>query len=134
MVTTNLIIAACMGQNLHKMSSVHNVWNWIMKLYWNQEIVEISWIMLQASKVCKSAHYRIIQINHQPDAAIFQFIILTFIYSSTCFGRFPAHHQKLNDCSGTLWFYLRIVVTVVLCSWSGRPDHEHSTTVTTIRR
>jgi hypothetical protein len=49
-----------------------------------------------------------------------QFIILTFIYSSTCFGRFPAHHQELNDCSGSLWFYLRIVVTVVLCSWSGR--------------
>jgi hypothetical protein len=40
--------------------------------------------------------------------------------------------QKLSDCSGSLWFYLRIVVTVVLCSWSGRPavrpDHEHSTT------
>jgi len=62
-----------------------------------------------------------IQINHQPDATIFQFIILTFIYNSTCFGRFPAHHQELNDCSGSLWFYLRIMVTVVLCSWSGRP-------------
>ena len=37
-----------------------------------------------------------IQINHQPDATIFQFIILTFIYSSTCFGRFPAHHQELG--------------------------------------
>ena len=61
------------------------------------------------------------QINHQPDATIFQFIILTFIYSSTCFGRFPANHQELNDCSGSLWFYPRIVVTVVLCSWSGRP-------------
>jgi len=61
-----------------------------------------------------------IQINHQPDAAIFQFIILTFIYSSTCFGRCPAHHQELNDYSGSLWFYLRIVVTVVMCSWSGR--------------
>ena len=63
----------------------------------------------------------IIQINHQPNATVFQFIILTFIYSSTCFGRFPAHHQELSDCSGSLWFYLRIVVTVVLCSWSGRP-------------
>jgi hypothetical protein len=61
-----------------------------------------------------------IQINHQPDATIFQFIILTFIYSSTTFGRFPAHHQELSDCSGSLWFFLRIVVTVVLCSWSGR--------------
>jgi hypothetical protein len=54
-----------------------------------------------------------IQINHKPDAIIFQFIILTFIYSSTCFGRFPAHHQELNECSGSLWFYLRIVVAVV---------------------
>jgi hypothetical protein len=68
-----------------------------------------------------------IQINHQPDATIFQFIILTFIYSSVCFGRFPAQHQERSDCSGSLWFYLRIVVIVVLCSWSG-------TTITTIRR
>ena len=60
------------------------------------------------------------QINHQPDAPTFQFIILTFIYSSTCFGRFPTHHQELDDCSGSLWFYLRIVVTVVLCSRSRR--------------
>jgi hypothetical protein len=51
----------------------------------------------------------------------FQFIILTFVFSSTCFGRFPAHHPELNDCSASLWFYLRIVVIVVLCSWSGRP-------------
>jgi hypothetical protein len=35
-----------------------------------------------------------IQINHQPDATILQFIILTFIYSSTCFGHFPTHHQE----------------------------------------
>ena len=41
--------------------------------------------------------------------------------AQVCFGRIPAHHQGLNDCSGSLWFYLRIVVTVVLCSWSGRP-------------
>jgi hypothetical protein len=67
-----------------------------------------------------SVLHRTIQINHQPDATIFLFIILTFIYSSTFFGRFPAHHQELNDCSGSLWFYLRIVVTVVLCSWLGR--------------
>jgi hypothetical protein len=37
-----------------------------------------------------------------------------FIYSSTCFGGFPTHHQELNDYSGGLWFYLRIVVIVVL--------------------
>jgi hypothetical protein len=57
-------------------------------------------------KVCKSVHHRTIQINHQPDATIFyqQFIILTFIYNSTFFGRCPAHHQELNDCSGNLCF------------------------------
>jgi hypothetical protein len=49
-------------------------------------------------------HHRTIQINHQPDAEIFQFIILTFIYSSTCFMSFPAHNQELDDCSGSLWF------------------------------
>ena len=57
-------------------------------------------------KVCKSVHHRTIQINHQPDATIFQFIILTFIYSSTCFGRTAAHHQELNDCSSSPWLYL----------------------------
>jgi hypothetical protein len=84
-------------------------------------------------KICKSVHHRTIQINHQPDATIFQFIILTFIYSSTCFRSTPAHHQELNDCSGSLWFYLRIVVTVVLLvevGPAGRPDHEHSTAIT----
>jgi hypothetical protein len=30
-------------------------------------------------KVCKSVHHRTSQINHQPDATIFQFIILTFV-------------------------------------------------------
>jgi len=47
-----------------------------------------------------------------------QFIILAFIYSSTCLGRPHAHHQELNNCSSSLWFYLRIVVTAV------RPEHE----------
>jgi hypothetical protein len=37
-------------------------------------------------QVCKSVHHCTIQINHQPYATIFQFVILTFIYSSTCFG------------------------------------------------
>jgi hypothetical protein len=79
--------------------------------------------------VCKSVLHRTIQINHQPDATIFQFIILTFVYSSTCFGRFPAHHQELNDCSGSVWFnyfhkrycivnlLLNQVAAIVLCSF-----------------
>jgi hypothetical protein len=58
---------------------------------------------------------RVCPIQIRKSLPIFQFIILTFI-SSTVFGRFPAHNWELNDCSGSLWFYLRIVVTVVLCS------------------
>jgi hypothetical protein len=46
--------------------------------------------------IYKSVHHRTIQVNHQPDAKVFQFIIVTFIYSLTCFGRFPAHHQEIN--------------------------------------
>jgi hypothetical protein len=75
---------------------------------------------------CTTVHF-IIQINHQPDATIFQFVILTFIYSSTCFGRFPAYHQELNDCISSLWFYFLIVVIVVLLvvvGPAGRPDHD----------
>jgi hypothetical protein len=52
-------------------------------------------------------HHRTIKINLQPDATVFQFIILKFIYSLTCFRLCPAHHQEINDCSGSLWFYLR---------------------------
>jgi len=43
-----------------------------------------------------------------------QFMILTFVYGSTCFGRPHAHHQELNNCSSSLWFYLHIVVIAVL--------------------
>ena len=43
-----------------------------------------------------------------------QFIILTFIYSSTYFGRPHAHHQERNNCTSSLWFYLRSVVITVL--------------------
>jgi hypothetical protein len=41
------------------------------------------------------------------------------------FQTFPAIPHKLNDCSGSLWFYIRIVVMVVLCSWSARPRTQH---------
>ena len=74
-------------------------------------------------------HHRTIQIVHQSHATIFQFIILTFIYSSTCFGRSPAHHQELNNCSSSLWFYLRTMVIAVLYSWLGRLKPEAATDV-----
>jgi len=54
-----------------------------------------------------------VQINHQPDATVFQLIILTFIYSSTCFGRSPAHHQELMTsvaASGFTYFHKRYFI------------------------
>jgi hypothetical protein len=65
-------------------------------------------------KVFKSVHHHTIQINHHLDATISPAYYLTFIYSSTCFGRPHAHHQELNNCRSGLWFYLRSVVIAVL--------------------
>jgi hypothetical protein len=47
---------------------------------------------------------------------------LTFMYSSTCFGRPHAHHQELNNCSSSLWFYHWIVVVAVLLVVVGAAD------------
>jgi hypothetical protein len=49
------------------------------------------------------------------------------MYSSTCFGCPHAHHQKLNNCSSSLWFYRRslvIGVLLVMIGLAGRPDHD----------
>jgi len=32
---------------------------------------------------------------------------MTYIYSSTYFGRRHAHRQELKNCRSSLWFYLR---------------------------
>jgi hypothetical protein len=54
-----------------------------------------TWLFIFFFFFFKSVHHRTIQINHQPDATIFQIIILTLIYILTCFGRFQAHHQAV---------------------------------------
>jgi hypothetical protein len=51
---------------------------------------------------------------NQPVATIPPVYYLMFIYSSTCFGRPHDHHQELSNCSSSLWFYLRSVVTALL--------------------
>jgi hypothetical protein len=53
-------------------------------------------------KVCKSVHHRTIQINHQPDATIFQFIILTYL--------------QLNNVLGVLPLIIRSSMTAVAAS------------------
>jgi len=60
-------------------------------------------------------------------ATISQVYYLTFMYSSTCFGRPHTHHQELNNCSNSLRFYRWSVVIAVLLVVVGsvnRPDHE----------
>ena len=65
-----------------------------------------------------------------------QFYYLRFIYSSTCFGIPHTHHQKLNTCSSSLWFYLRsVVITVLLVVVrSAGPTTTNSTAITTLQR
>ena len=43
-----------------------------------------------------------------------KFFYLTFMCSSTYFGRPHAHHQELNNCSSSLWFYRWSVVVAAL--------------------
>jgi hypothetical protein len=65
-----------------------------------------------------------------------QFITLTFVYSSTCFGRPHAHHHELNNCCSSLWFYLRGVGIAVLLVVPGPvgPTTTNSTAITTLRK
>jgi hypothetical protein len=55
----------------------------------------------------------------------FQFIILTFIDSSTCFGHSHAHHQELNNCSSSLWVFLHSVVIALLLDVVGPFGQQH---------
>jgi protein-S-isoprenylcysteine O-methyltransferase Ste14 len=79
-------------------------------------------------KVCKFVHHHKLKQINQLDATIPQVYYLTFIYSSTCFGRPHAHHQELNNCSSSLWFYrwsVVVAVLLVVVGLVGRPDHDH---------
>jgi hypothetical protein len=51
----------------------------------------------------------------------FSSLLLDIMYSSTCFGHPHTHHQELNNCSSSLWFYLQSVVIAVLLVM---PDHD----------
>jgi len=49
------------------------------------------------------------------------------MYSSTRFRRPHAHHQELNNCSSSLFFYrwsLVLAVLLVVVGPAGRADHE----------
>jgi hypothetical protein len=78
--------------------------------------VSVVWLTLPfvSFKVCKSVHHRSIQINLPSRCNNFSSLLLTFIYSSTGFGRLHANHKELNNCSSNLWFYRWSVVIAVL--------------------
>ena len=65
-----------------------------------------------------------------------KFYYLTFMYSSTCFGRSHAHHQELNNCNSNLWYYRWCVVIAVLLVVVGPagPTTTNSTAITTLQR
>jgi hypothetical protein len=92
-----------------------NVWSTILTA--NSRKYEVQCLLQLATTSAK------VQINHQLDSTIFPVFYLKFIYSSTCFGRPHAHHQELNNCSSSLWFYLRSVVKAVLLFVVG-PDYQ----------
>jgi hypothetical protein len=67
-----------------------------------------------------------------------KFYYLTFMYSSTCFVRPHAHHQELNNCSSSHWFYRWSVVVAVLLVVVGTvvtgPTATNSTATTALQR
>jgi hypothetical protein len=49
------------------------------------------------------------------------------MYSSPCFRRPHAHHQELNNCRSSLWFYrwsVVVAVLLVVVGRAGRPYHD----------
>ena len=65
-----------------------------------------------------------------------KFYYLMFMYGSTCFGRPHAHHQELNNCNSSLWYYRWSVVIAVLLVVVGPagPTTTNSTAITTHQR
>jgi hypothetical protein len=77
-----------------------------------------------------------VQINQPNNCNNFSSIYLTFMYSSTCFGRPHAHPQELNNCGSSLWFHrwsVKIAVLSVVVGTAG-PTATNSTAITTLQR
>jgi NADH:ubiquinone oxidoreductase subunit 4 (subunit M) len=73
---------------------------------------------------------------NQPDAAISQVYYLSFMYSSTCFGRPHTHHQELQQLQQQPLVYRRILVIAVLLVVVGPAGltMTNSTAITKLRR
>jgi hypothetical protein len=106
------------------------IYNTLKLIFWMAEIKEAS---LNFVSPCITVRFKYI---NQPDATISQVYYLTFMYSSTCFGRLHAHHQELNNCGRSLWFYrwsVVIAVLLVVVGPAGRTT-TNSTATTTLQR
>jgi hypothetical protein len=56
-------------------------------------------------KVCKSVHHHTIQINQPARCNHFSSLLLHVYVELNVFRAFSRHHQELNNCSSSLWFY-----------------------------
>jgi hypothetical protein len=93
-------------------------WNLVLLCY-----TENCQVNLNFASPCFIIHFKWI---NQLDAAVSQVYYLTFMYSSTCFWRPYAHHQELNNCSSSLWFYhwsVVVAVLLVVVGPVGHPQH-----------
>jgi hypothetical protein len=91
------------------------LFKWINENKLENDNVFLQWNYTQYSRYFEISHIGFKWIN-QPDATTSQVYYLTFtrMYSSTCFGCPHAHHQELNNCSSSLWFYRWSMVVAVL--------------------
>jgi len=101
---------------------------------WVQQTFRVLWKPTVLGRHHKShplsVHHHTIQINQPTRCNNFWVYYLTFIYTSTCFGRPHAHYQELNNCSNSLWFYLR---SVVIAAFAGR-GRDGQLAITTLLR
>jgi hypothetical protein len=77
----------------------------------------------------------LIQINHQPDATTFQFIIWRLFTAQHVSGVFqPIIRSSMTAVAASAFTFVSWWQSCYVRGRAGRPDHEHSTTITTIRR
>jgi hypothetical protein len=76
------------------------------------------------------------KLINQLDPKISPVYYLTFIYNLLWFGHPHAHHQELNNCSSSLWFYRWNVVIAVLLFFVGPagPTKNSSTAIPPFQR
>ena len=89
-----------------------------------------AFLNLKFASLCIIIQFKYINQLH---ATTTQVYYSTFMYSSTCFGHPHTHHQELNKCSSSLWFYRWSVVIAVLLVVVG-PTTTNSTATTTLQQ